>query len=136
MRRRRSLTLAGITGTNGKTTCAWLLAQALQLLGRRAAYIGTLGAGVPARAAAAEHTTPDALTLHRLLAQLRSQRLSMRSRWKCPRTRSTRIAAPGVRLHTAAFTNLTRDHLDYHARHGAYGAAKASCSTGRRCARA
>jgi UDP-N-acetylmuramoyl-L-alanyl-D-glutamate--2,6-diaminopimelate ligase len=43
------LTIAGITGTNGKTTCAYLLAQALSLCGRRAAYMGTLGYGLPVR---------------------------------------------------------------------------------------
>ena len=65
-----SLTVAGITGTNGKTTCAWLLAQALEFCGRRTAYIGTLGAGIPGALQALAHTTPDALTLHRLLREL------------------------------------------------------------------
>src|SRR5580658_5330184 len=70
-----SLTIAGITGTNGKTTCAWLLAQALNLCGRRAAYIGTLGVRAPGAkgdypAHELDHTTPDALTLQRDLAAL------------------------------------------------------------------
>jgi UDP-N-acetylmuramoyl-L-alanyl-D-glutamate--2,6-diaminopimelate ligase len=119
-----SLTLAGITGTNGKTTCAWLLAQALQLCGRRAAYIGTLGAGTPAALGALAHTTPDALTLHRLLAQLRSGGFdSVAMEVSSHALDQNRCA--GVRFHTAVFTNLTRDHLDYHGDMSAYGAAKA-----------
>jgi len=120
-----SLTLAGITGTNGKTTCAWLLAQALQYCGRRAAYIGTLGAGVPGQLAALAHTTPDALTLHRLLAQLRAVGCdSVALEVSSHALDQNRCA--GVRFHTAVFTNLTRDHLDYHGSMSAYGAAKAT----------
>jgi UDP-N-acetylmuramoyl-L-alanyl-D-glutamate--2,6-diaminopimelate ligase len=119
-----SLTLAGITGTNGKTTCAWLLAQALQYCGRRAAYIGTLGAGTPSALDALAHTTPDALTLHRLLAQLRSTGFdSVAMEVSSHALDQNRCA--GVRFHTAVFTNLTRDHLDYHGDMSAYGAAKA-----------
>jgi UDP-N-acetylmuramoyl-L-alanyl-D-glutamate--2,6-diaminopimelate ligase len=69
-----SLTVAGITGTNGKTTCAWLLAQALELAGRRAAYVGTLGSGPIDALTELGTTTPDAVTLHRLLAQMRAGR--------------------------------------------------------------
>ncbi len=58
----QQLTIAGITGTNGKTTCAWLLAQALQRCGRPAAYFGTLGVGMPPELAPLRHTTPDAVT--------------------------------------------------------------------------
>src|ERR1700728_353289 len=67
-----SMTLAGITGTNGKTTCAWLLAQALNRLSRRAAYIGTIGIGTPDALRETELTTPDALTLQRELASMRA----------------------------------------------------------------
>ena len=119
-----SLTLAGITGTNGKTTCAWLLAQALQISGRHSAYIGTLGAGTPGALAALAHTTPDALTLHRLLAQLRSSGFDSVAMEVSSHALDQERCA-GVRFHTAVFTNLTRDHLDYHADMSAYGAAKA-----------
>jgi UDP-N-acetylmuramoyl-L-alanyl-D-glutamate--2,6-diaminopimelate ligase len=122
-----SLTLAGITGTNGKTTCAWLLAQALQFCGRRTAYIGTLGAGMPGALQALAHTTPDAVTLHRLLAGLRSSGFdSVAMEVSSHALDQNRCA--GVRFHTAVFTNLTRDHLDYHGDMGAYGAAKARLS--------
>src|SRR3984885_2758058 len=119
-----SLTVAGITGTNGKTTCAWLLAQALQFCGRRSAYIGTLGAGTPGALQALAHTTPDALTLHRLLAQLRSSGFDSVAMEDSSHALDQDRCA-GVRFHTAVFTNLTRDHLDYHADMTAYGAAKA-----------
>jgi len=66
------LTVAGITGTNGKTTCAWLLAQALQHCHRPAAYIGTLGVGLPAQLTPTLHTTSDAVSIHRQLAALRA----------------------------------------------------------------
>ncbi|MFI4869596.1 MAG: UDP-N-acetylmuramoyl-L-alanyl-D-glutamate--2,6-diaminopimelate ligase [Steroidobacterales bacterium] len=119
-----SLTLAAITGTNGKTTCAWLLAQALQFCGRRSAYIGTLGAGVPGALQRLAHTTPDALTLHRLLAQLRSTGVdSVAMEVSSHALDQNRCA--GLRFHTAVFTNLTRDHLDYHPDMSTYGAAKA-----------
>ena len=120
-----SLTVAGITGTNGKTTCAWLLAQALEYCGRRSAYIGTLGAGIPGALQGLAHTTPDALTLHRLLAGLRSSGFdSVAMEVSSHALDQNRCA--GLRFHTAVFTNLTRDHLDYHGDMAAYGAAKAS----------
>jgi UDP-N-acetylmuramoyl-L-alanyl-D-glutamate--2,6-diaminopimelate ligase len=119
-----SLTVAGITGTNGKTTCAWLLAQALEFCGRRTAYIGTLGAGMPGALKALAHTTPDAVTLHRLMAGLRSSGFdSIAMEVSSHALDQNRVA--GCRFHTAVFTNLTRDHLDYHGDMGAYGAAKA-----------
>ncbi|MGH8209316.1 MAG: Mur ligase family protein, partial [Steroidobacteraceae bacterium] len=120
----QALTLAGITGTNGKTTCAWLLAQALQFCGRPAAYMGTLGVGRPPTLTATEHTTSDAVSVQRHLAALRN----LGAECVCMEVSShaldqDRVAA--VRFNTAAFTNLTRDHLDYHGTMQAYGAAKA-----------
>ena len=120
----QALTLAGITGTNGKTTCAWLLAQALQYCGRPAAYMGTLGFGRPPTVTPTAHTTSDAVSVQRHLAALRSlgaECVSMEvSSHALDQDRVT-----GVRFNTAAFTNLTRDHLDYHGTMEAYGAAKA-----------
>jgi len=65
------LRVVGVTGTNGKTTCAWLIAQALEASGRPAAYIGTLGAGRRGSVEPGSHTTPDAVSLQRLLAGFR-----------------------------------------------------------------
>jgi UDP-N-acetylmuramoyl-L-alanyl-D-glutamate--2,6-diaminopimelate ligase len=118
------LQIVAVTGTNGKTTCAWLLAQALTLLGRRAAYLGTLGVGTPPSVQPLTHTTPDAVTLHRLLAQLVSAGTDALSMEVSSHALAQERCA-GVRLHTAAFTNLTRDHLDYHGDMARYGAAKA-----------
>jgi UDP-N-acetylmuramoyl-L-alanyl-D-glutamate--2,6-diaminopimelate ligase len=118
------LTVAGITGTNGKTTCAWLLAQALQRCRRPAAYMGTLGAGTPPRVQPMRHTTPDAVTVHRQLAALLEAGATCVSMEVSSHAlHQSRVV--GVRFHTAAFTNLTRDHLDYHGSMESYGAAKA-----------
>jgi UDP-N-acetylmuramoyl-L-alanyl-D-glutamate--2,6-diaminopimelate ligase len=117
------LRVTGITGTNGKTTCAYLLAQCLEGLGSAAAYIGTLGWGRPAQLAQLSHTTPDAVTVHRELAQLRAAGV----REVAMEVSSHALdqgRVNGVRFQVAAFTNLTRDHLDYHGSMAAYGAAK------------
>jgi UDP-N-acetylmuramoyl-L-alanyl-D-glutamate--2,6-diaminopimelate ligase len=118
------LRITGITGTNGKTTCAYLLAQCLERLGNTAAYMGTIGWGRPGSLAETTHTTPDAVTVHRTLAQLRSSGVR-----EVAMEVSSHALDQGrvddVRFTVAAFTNLTRDHLDYHGSMQAYGAAKA-----------
>jgi UDP-N-acetylmuramoyl-L-alanyl-D-glutamate--2,6-diaminopimelate ligase len=118
------LTIAGITGTNGKTTCAWLLAQALNHCHRPAAYIGTLGFGVPPHVTPTPHTTSDAVTTQRELEELRAGGAAC----VCMEVSSHALdqaRVNAVRFNTAVFTNLTRDHLDYHGTMAAYGAAKA-----------
>ncbi|MGE0581817.1 MAG: UDP-N-acetylmuramoyl-L-alanyl-D-glutamate--2,6-diaminopimelate ligase [Steroidobacteraceae bacterium] len=120
-----ALTLVGITGTNGKTTTAWLAAQALAGCGRQARYSGTLGYGVPGDLRTATHTTPDAVSVHRQLATLRTAGADcVAMEVSSHALDQGRVA--GVRFHTAVFTNLTRDHLDYHGTMSAYGAAKAT----------
>jgi UDP-N-acetylmuramoyl-L-alanyl-D-glutamate--2,6-diaminopimelate ligase len=119
-----AVTVVGITGTNGKTTCAWLLAQALQHCDRPAAYMGTLGFGVPPSIKATEHTTSDAVSVHRQIAAFRD----LGAECVCMEVSSHAIdqdRVGAVRFNTAAFTNLTRDHLDYHGTMEAYGVAKA-----------
>lgn len=120
----QQLTIAGITGTNGKTTCAWLLAQALQRCGRPAAYLGTLGVGVPPGLTPLCHTTPDAVTVQRELAALLAAGAACIA-MEVSSHALDQQRVNGVRFNTAAFTNLTRDHLDYHGTMQAYGAAKA-----------
>jgi len=118
------LRITGITGTNGKTTCAFLLAQCLERLGLAAAYIGTIGWGLPRALAQPTHTTPDVVTVHRELAQLRASGV----REVAMEVSSHALdqgRVDGVRFQAAAFTNLTRDHLDYHKSMAEYGAAKA-----------
>ena len=118
------ITVAGITGTNGKTTCAWLLAQALQRCRRQCGYMGTLGVGLPPRLSPLPHTTPDAVTVHRQLAALAAAGAECVS-MEVSSHALDQARVNGVRFHTAAFTNLTRDHLDYHGTMEHYGAAKA-----------
>jgi len=113
-------TLVGVTGTNGKTTVAYLLAQALSQPRAPCAYVGTLGYGVPPAITVHSLTTPDCLTLHRELAELAAPRVAMEV--SSHALRQDRIA--GVTFHTAVFTNLTRDHLDEHGDLASYGEAK------------
>ncbi len=117
------LSVAGVTGTNGKTTCAWLLALASSRLGRRAGYLGTLGAGLPPALEETTHTTPDVPGLHAALAlvvSLGAERVALEV--SSHALDQDRLA--GAPLEIAAFTNLTRDHLDYHGTLEAYAAAK------------
>jgi len=124
----RSLSVAGITGTNGKTTCAYLLAQALESAGRPAAYMGTIGTGRPRRLAASALTTGDAVTVQRTLARLRDEGATcVAMEVSSHAIDQSRVGA--VCFHTAAFTNLTRDHLDYHGSMESYGATKARLFT-------
>jgi UDP-N-acetylmuramoyl-L-alanyl-D-glutamate--2,6-diaminopimelate ligase len=118
------LRVVGITGTNGKTTCAYLLAQCLERLGGAAAYIGTIGWGRLEALHEPTHTTPDVVSVHRQLAQLRAAGVrDVAMEVSSHALDQGRV--DGVRFHSAAFTNLTRDHLDYHGSMQAYGAAKA-----------
>jgi UDP-N-acetylmuramoyl-L-alanyl-D-glutamate--2,6-diaminopimelate ligase len=122
------LAIAGITGTNGKTTCAYLLAQALEAVGRPAAYMGTIGTGRPRRLTQSELTTGDAITVQRTLARLQGEGAgSVAMEVSSHALDQARVGA--VRFRTAVFTNLTRDHLDYHGSMESYGAAKARLFT-------
>jgi UDP-N-acetylmuramoyl-L-alanyl-D-glutamate--2,6-diaminopimelate ligase len=117
------LRITGITGTNGKTTCAYLLAQCLERLGSQAAYMGTIGWGRIASLERPTLTTPDVVTLHRQLARLRASGVhEVAMEVSSQGLDQNRL--DGVRFHAGAFTNLSRDHLDYHGTMAAYGAAK------------
>jgi UDP-N-acetylmuramoyl-L-alanyl-D-glutamate--2,6-diaminopimelate ligase len=120
----QALWVVGVTGTNGKTSCTHWIARCLDLAGRRAAIAGTLGNGLVGALEPATHTTPDAAQLQEMLA-----------RYKAAGARAIAIEVSshgldqgrvnGVAFDLALFTNLTRDHLDYHGTMAAYGAAKA-----------
>ncbi len=119
-----SMHMIGITGTNGKTSCVQLLAQGLTLLGHRAASIGTLGAGIHGQLSGGERTTPDAISVQALLADFRDAEVThVAMEVSSHALQQGRVGA--VDFEVAAFTNLTRDHLDYHGSMEAYGAAKA-----------
>jgi UDP-N-acetylmuramoyl-L-alanyl-D-glutamate--2,6-diaminopimelate ligase len=117
------LTVAGVTGTNGKTTCAWLLATAVERLARRGAYLGTLGAGFPPAVAGGALTTPDVITLHRELRALADAGATHVAMEVSSHALDQR-RVDGVRMQVAAFCNLTRDHLDYHGTMERYEQAK------------
>jgi UDP-N-acetylmuramoyl-L-alanyl-D-glutamate--2,6-diaminopimelate ligase len=119
-----SMTVVGVTGTNGKTSTVQLLAQAFTHLGRRAATIGTLGAGMHGALAAAERTTPDVIRVHALLAEFRDAGATDVA-MEVSSHALDQHRVDGVHFDVAVFTNLTRDHLDYHGTMEAYGAAKA-----------
>ncbi|MEY4763106.1 MAG: hypothetical protein RLZZ200_2962 [Pseudomonadota bacterium] len=119
----RQLSVTGVTGTNGKTTTAWLLAQALGAGGRRAAYLGTLGSAFEGGLSPGEYTTPDAVGVQRRLASFRAQGADCVSMEVSSHALDQRRVAE-VRFDAAVFTNLTRDHLDYHGSMERYGAAK------------
>jgi UDP-N-acetylmuramoyl-L-alanyl-D-glutamate--2,6-diaminopimelate ligase len=118
------LTVIGVTGTNGKTSFVQLLAQALSLHGDIAGSIGTLGAGLYGHVVAGERTTPDVIAVHRLLADMRDAGAShVAMEVSSHALEQGRVDA--VAFDVAVFTNLTRDHLDYHGSMDAYGDAKA-----------
>ncbi len=119
----QALCISGVTGTNGKTSTVQLLAQALDHLGRRTATIGTLGAGLRDAFRAGERTTPDAISVQRLLAGFRDAGASdVAMEVSSHALEQGRVN--GVQFRLAVFTNLTRDHLDYHGTMQAYASAK------------
>jgi UDP-N-acetylmuramoyl-L-alanyl-D-glutamate--2,6-diaminopimelate ligase len=116
--------IAGVTGTNGKTSTARFAAQLWSLMGLNAGSIGTLGAESAAYSRPLAHTTPDPVTLHQTLdamARAGVTRLSM----EVSSHGLAQHRADGVHFRVAAFTNVTQDHLDYHASFADYFAAKA-----------
>jgi UDP-N-acetylmuramoyl-L-alanyl-D-glutamate--2,6-diaminopimelate ligase len=118
------IVVVGVTGTNGKTTCTQLLAQALDQPPRRCAVIGTLGYGFPGALNASIHTTPDAVTVHRVMADFIGQGAAhVAMEVSSHALEQGRVS--GVSFDVAVFTNLTRDHLDYHGDMETYGQAKA-----------
>lgn len=119
-----ALWMIGVTGTNGKTSCSHWIAQALNANGRSTALIGTLGHGFPGALTDAANTTPDALALHELLAHYRAQHASAVA-MEVSSHGLTQGRVSGARFDVALFTNLTRDHLDYHGDMERYGEAKA-----------
>ncbi|MEI2416919.1 bifunctional UDP-N-acetylmuramoyl-L-alanyl-D-glutamate--2,6-diaminopimelate ligase MurE/UDP-N-acetylmuramoyl-tripeptide--D-alanyl-D-alanine ligase MurF [Orrella sp. JC864] len=120
----RALTVIAVTGTNGKTSCTQWIAAALNRLQRPCGVIGTLGTVMPDGAAApGVLTTPDVLTVHRTLAAMRAagaQAVAM----EASSIGIEQGRLDGVRVSVAGWTNLSRDHLDYHGSMQRYEAAK------------
>ncbi|MDI9817682.1 MULTISPECIES: UDP-N-acetylmuramoyl-L-alanyl-D-glutamate--2,6-diaminopimelate ligase [unclassified Legionella] len=119
----KKLTVTGVTGTNGKTTIAYQLAQAHNLLGEHSAYIGTLGQGKVTALEALVNTTPDALCLQHFLSNYQKNSI----RQVCMEVSSHALCqqrVDGIDFQQAIFTNLSHEHLDYHLTMEAYAAAK------------
>ena len=119
----RELFMVGITGTNGKTSCSHYLAHALHTAAKPCGVIGTVGNGLLDELQAGTHTTPDAVNLHALLADMRAEG-ACSVVMEASSHALDQGRANGVAFDIAVFTNLTRDHLDYHGDMAAYGAAK------------
>ncbi len=119
-----ALWMCGVTGTNGKTSCAQWIAAALAMQGQPTGVIGTLGASFGTNSVHLGNTTPDALELHRLLAQFRDDGAKAAA-MEVSSHGLVQGRVNGVQFDCALFTNLTHDHLDYHGSMEAYAAAKA-----------
>lgn len=120
----QALWVVGVTGTNGKTSCAQWIAQCFDLCGHRAAVVGTLGNGLVGALEPGANTTPDAALLQEMLARYKSAgALAVAMEVSSHGLDQDRVN--GIAFDVALFTNLTRDHLDYHGTMAAYGAAKA-----------
>ena len=120
----QDLTVIGITGTNGKTSCAHFTAQAMNMLDLKTAIIGTVGNGFPGELKESSHTTPDAIGLQKLFAELKAEgAAAVVMEVSSHALEQGRVSS--VDFDYALLTNLSRDHLDYHGSMDAYGAAKA-----------
>lgn len=107
------ITCIGITGTNGKTSCAKLIAEALSVLGYKAAMIGTLGAGFLDSLQETGYTTPDIFTVYKHIAEfIADQAQFVVMEVSSHALEQYRVA--GVPFKIAVLTNISRDHLDYH----------------------
>jgi len=116
-------TMVAVTGTNGKTSTAWFFRRIMATLGHRAAAIGTLGVIADGWDNQGGLTTPDPVALHAILAKLAGMGVTHAS-LEASSHGLDQERLDGVALKAAAFTNLTRDHLDYHHDMESYAVAK------------
>ena len=120
---RQPLTIVAVTGTNGKSSIASFVREIWTALGHKAASFGTVGVVAPSGTRTLQHTTPDPIEIHRLLAELAEEGVDHVA-FEASSHGLAQHRADGVVLQAAAFTNLTRDHLDYHDTFEAYEQAK------------
>lgn len=119
----KALQIIGITGTNGKTSCSHFVANTLNELGYPCGIIGTLGYGLPGHLTHMPNTTPNAITLQKILAKFRDDEIS----YVAMEVSSHGIAEgriSGIDFTVGVFTNLTRDHLDFHGDMETYASVK------------
>lgn len=109
----RKLFIAGVTGTNGKTTTTYILESIIRAASRNVGVIGTVDARFGGRSVPVDHTTPDPVTLQRMLAEMVGEGVThVVMEISSHALDQQRVA--GLSLKVAGFTNLTQDHLDYH----------------------
>ncbi len=118
----RALTLVGVTGTNGKTSCTQFLAQAMSA-DAPCGVVGTLGNGFPQALETSTHTTPDPIRLQSILADLK-QKGAVAVAMEVSSHALDQGRVQGIPFDFAVLTNLSRDHLDYHGTMSAYAEAK------------
>ncbi|KUM53332.1 UDP-N-acetylmuramoyl-L-alanyl-D-glutamate--2,6-diaminopimelate ligase [Rheinheimera sp. EpRS3] len=118
------LQLVGITGTNGKSSIAFFINQLAELLATNAAVIGTLGYGYYQKLTTLPNTTPHFVDLQRIFSEFVSSDIKLAAMEVSSHALVQQRVA-GLNFNVAVFTNLTRDHLDYHGTMAEYGAAKA-----------
>ena len=116
-------TVAAVTGTNGKSSTVDFLRQIWANMGRKAASMGTLGAIGPSGRVDLGHTTPDPVAIHETLAKLAGEGVT-HAAMEASSHGLAQYRLHGVKLAAGAFTNLTQDHLDYHADFNDYRQAK------------
>ena len=116
-------TIAAVTGTNGKTSVAHFTQQIWSRLGYQAGYLGTLGAMSPGLQLQGNLTTPDPAKLHTVLADMAARSVTHLA-MEASSHGLHQFRVDGVKVAVAGFTNMTRDHLDYHGSMAAYMAAK------------
>ncbi|MDB6061834.1 MAG: UDP-N-acetylmuramoyl-L-alanyl-D-glutamate--2,6-diaminopimelate ligase [Verrucomicrobiaceae bacterium] len=121
----KAVGVIGVTGTNGKTSTTQLLAHALRMAGQSCGVIGTLGNNLDSAISSGNLTTPDPIALQHQLALWRDQGVA-HAAMEVSSHGLTQGRVNGVRFRGAVFTNLSRDHLDFHGSMEKYGAAKAS----------
>ena len=125
----KSLNIIGITGTNGKTSTSQIIANLLDYCQKNCAVIGTNGAGKLANLQTIDNTTPGATELHQLLALFSNNKITdVAMEVSSHALAQKRVDA--TLFNTAVFTNLSRDHLDYHHTMAAYAEAKKAIFTG------
>ncbi len=119
----KDLKIIGVTGTNGKTTVAWLMRDMLEALGIRTAYIGTLGFHLLGEEHEALNTTPFSIDINRMLAECRDRGIEVVAMEVSSHALAQK-RVDGVEFDAAVFTNLTQDHLDFHGTMQEYAATK------------
>jgi len=115
--------IAAVTGTKGKSSVVAFVREIWTTLGKPAASLGTVGLVAPSGETALRHTTPDPIEIHRLLAKLKQDGVD-RLALEASSHGLDQFRLDGVEIAAAAFTNITRDHMDYHGDFAHYLAAK------------